>query len=237
MSEAASQAPGLDPPELARLAGGLVHELKNPLSTLSLQLGLLREEWAESDSPKAKRAVRTLDNLLREVQRLNEILEAFLRFARTDPIQVTDAALNSIVEQVVSFVAPEASARGLEIRTFLDLDLPPVRADVARVNQALLNLLINARQALEDRAAGRISVITRRDGEEAVVEVVDDGPGMDRETLERCFEVYFSTKRNGSGLGLATVRRIMEAHGGRVEIQSALGHGTRAQLRFPLGRG
>ncbi|HEX9794211.1 MAG TPA: ATP-binding protein, partial [Planctomycetota bacterium] len=115
---------------------------------------------------------------------------------------------------------------------FLDLDMPLLQLDAGRVRQALLNLVINARQALGENG-GQITLITRRERGEAILEVVDDGPGMSSETLSRCQEVYYSTKRGGSGLGLAMVRRIVEAHGGRVEIESELGHGTRMRLRFP----
>lgn len=233
MAEQRSNAPPLDPATLAQLAGGLAHELKNPLSTLSLQLALLREQWQESDDPKARRAVKTLDNLVAQVAQLNQILEDFLRYARTDRIELEPAALNAIVEQVIRFAEPEARARRVEVRAFLDLDLPPLPLDANRVRQALLNLIINARQALEPKG-GHISVITRRAGGEALLEVVDDGPGMDPVTLARAFDLYFSTKKGGTGLGLPTVRRLVEAHGGRVEIQSSPGHGTQVRLHFPL---
>lgn len=234
LAEQRSSAPPLDPATLAQLAGGLAHELKNPLSTLSLQLALLREQWQDDPGAKARRAVRILDGLLQQVESLNEILGDFLRFARTDRIELEPASLNQVVQQVAAFAGPEAAACNIGIRSYLDLDLPLLPLDVGRVRQAVLNLLINARQALEHKG-GHVSLITRRDGNEAVMEVVDDGPGMALETLQRAFEPYFSTKKSGSGLGLPTVRRILEAHGGRVEVESAPGHGTRVRLRFPIG--
>lgn len=238
MQEEASPVPPLDPEALARLAGGLAHELKNPLSTLSLQLGLLREEWLEDDDPRARRSVRTLESLQEEVGHLNEILEDFLRFARTDRLELEPCSLNALVERVVQFVAPEAQARGVRLETYLDVDLPLLPLDPGRIRQALLNLLVNSRQALDlDGRGGEITVITRREGPEAVLEVVDDGPGMAPEVLERSREIYFSTKRQGSGLGLATVQRIVAAHGGRLEIASTPGHGTRVLLRLPLAAG
>ncbi|KAA3607924.1 MAG: two-component sensor histidine kinase [Planctomycetota bacterium] len=233
MVEEPSQAPALDPRTLSQLAGGLAHELKNPLSTLGLHLALLREQWQDEDGPKARRTVRTLDTLRTEVLRLNEILEDFLRFARTDQIDLQTASLNEIVERVISFVAPEAHARQIEVRSFLDLDLPPMRLDAGGIRQALLNLVINARQALEEKG-GLITVITRRDGDHVLLEVVDDGPGMDPQQVESCLQVYYSTKKEGSGLGLPTVRRITEAHGGSLEIESTSGAGTRIGMRLPM---
>ena len=227
----------LDPQTLSRLAGGLAHELKNPLSTIGLHLDLLTETWLDEDDPRARRTIKTLEILRQEVGRLDDILHDFLAFARTDRIELADLDLNEEVERVVEFVSPEAQARGVQIRTFLDYDLPALPLDSGRLRQALLNLLINARQALEG-SGGQVTVITRREGDDAVLEVVDDGPGMDAETLSRCFDVYFSSKKGGSGLGLPTVRRIAEAHGGSMELESSPRHGTRAVMRLPLdGRG
>jgi signal transduction histidine kinase len=231
-----SSTAAVDPQTLARLAGGLAHELKNPLSTIGLHLALLREDWQEEDGQKARRTVKTVDTLKHEVERLNGILEDFLRFARTDSLETRLGSLNQVVEQVQGFAAPEAERLGISLQTYLDLEMPEILLDSGRLRQALLNLVINARQALEERGAGTIALITRREGGQAVVEVVDDGPGMDEQTLERCFEVYFSTKSSGSGLGMATVRRIVEAHGGKLYLQSAPGKGTRVMLRLPLQR-
>lgn len=226
-------APPVDTHTLARLAGGLAHELKNPLSTIGLHLALLEEDWAEEEGAKAHRGRKTIGILKQEIERLNGILEDFLRFARTDSLELVQGDLNAIVEQVVRFANPEAERLGIQLRSILDLELPDLRLDPGRLRQALLNLVLNARQALEARGSGSIILITRRERDGVVVEVVDDGPGMDRETLDRCFEVYFSTKGSGSGLGLATVRRIAEAHGGELDVQSSPGNGTRVVMHLP----
>lgn len=226
----------MDPEWLSRLAGGLAHELKNPLSTLSMHLALLREQWEDEKSALAHRSVRSLNTIEKEVSRLNDILEDFLRFARTGELEREETSLNDLIEQVVAFLRPEAEARGIEIETFLDANLPLLWLDPARIKQVVLNLLINARQAMTERGSGRITVITRPDSAEGygeILEIVDDGPGMTPETLERAFDAYYSTKKGGSGLGLALVRRVVEAHGGQVEIQSTPGHGTRVMLRLP----
>lgn len=227
-------APAVDPQTLARLAGGLAHELKNPLSTIGLHLALMAEDWQDEEGSKARRTVKTVGILKHEVERLNGILEDFLRFARTDSLETRLGSLNHVVEQVERFAGPEAERLGIHLRSFLDIGMPEILLDSGRLRQALLNLVINSRQAMEERGSGSISLITRRDGPWAVVEVVDDGPGMNEETLARCFEVYFSTKGSGSGLGLATVRRILEAHGGTLDVQSSPGNGTQVALRLPL---
>lgn len=235
----ASRAAAVDPETLARLAGGLAHELKNPLSTIGLHLSLLEEDWRDEEGIKAQRARRTIDTVKKEVQHLSGILEDFLRFARTDTLDRQPYSLNQILEEVARFATPECRHLEIDVATILDLNLPTLSLDAGRLRQALLNLVLNARQALEQQqqggpSGGHINLISRQEQDMAVVEVMDDGPGMAADTLARCFEVYHSTKAGGSGLGLAIVKRIMEAHGGRVEIDTAPGRGTRVSLYFPL---
>ena len=222
-------APTLDPATLSRVAGGLVHELKNPLSTLGLHLALLEEDWRKDEGTRARCSLQVLGRLRAEVGRLNDILEDFLRYARTDTLELAPTDLNAMVEQVARFVEPELRARKIGLQLLADQGLPPALADATRLRQALLNLVINARQAIEERG-GQITLITRREGDGLAIEVLDDGPGMSAEVLARCSEPWFSTKSGGSGLGLPTVRRLMEAHGGGLDLQSAPGRGTRAVL-------
>ncbi len=234
MSNNANDGTTLDSQALARLAGGLVHELKNPLSTLGLHLDLLREQWDAEDDPRARRTLRTLDLLKKEIGRLDSILEDFLRFTSTDALECRLTDLNELVEHVASFVRPECLAREVRIETFPDLSISAIFMDDERIRQALLNLLINSRQALEEQGGGTISVSTRLAQDEVRIEVVDDGPGMDPDTLARCFEVYFTRKKGGTGLGLPTVQRVAQAHGGNFSLESSPGHGTRAVLHLPL---
>ncbi len=225
-------APPLDPETLSRVAGGLVHELKNPLSTLGLHLSLLQEEWRKDDGPRARRSLQVLGRLRAEVERLNEILEDFLRYARTDTLDLKPTDLNAVLEHVARFVEPELRARKIALRVYPEIGLPLARADGDRLRQVILNLVINARQAMEERG-GHLTLITRQELEWLRMEVLDDGPGMSPEILAHCFEPWFSTKAGGSGLGLPTVRRLLEAHGGRFELESAPGRGTRAVLFLP----
>jgi two-component system sensor histidine kinase HydH len=230
-----SKAPALDSQTLARLAGGLAHELKNPLSTIGLHLTLLKEDWTSEEDVKSRRAVKTLNTLTSEVERLNNILEDFLRFARTDTLEYALEDINSLIELVLVFARPETERVGVQIHSYLDLNLPKVWLDARRIQQVVLNLLINSRQAIEvDREGGNISLISRQEGAFVVIEIVDDGPGMEPDTLSQCFDVYFSTKAKGSGLGLATVRRIVEAHGGELAVESSIGKGTKVQIRIPI---
>src|SRR5207237_8995216 len=126
-------------------AGGLAHEIRNPLSTLSLNLDLLAEEFPNPESPREQRIVRKIERLRRESQRLQDILENFLRFARVQELRLEAADLNLIVEELRDFFEPQAMAQGIIIRTQFDTDLPKMSLDVELFRQALLNLFINAR--------------------------------------------------------------------------------------------
>jgi signal transduction histidine kinase len=218
---------------LGTLAGGLAHEVKNPLSTLLINLGLLREDLAAAAPPEAQgRILKRIGVLEREVKRLDELVQSFLRLARGFDLRPEPTDLNALLREIVEFVEPEARRERISLRCSF-APLPPLRADPSLLRQAVLNLLVNARQAM--REGGELLLRTFADGPSAVVEVTDTGTGMAPEVLARCFDAYFSTKKGGTGLGLPTARRIVEEHGGTIEVWSELGRGTRFTLRIPLG--
>lgn len=211
--------------EIAALAGGLAHEVRNPLSSISLNLGLLAEEVEKSQTSSEHRMLQKIRVVQRECQRLESILDEFLKFAWLGEIDPVECDLNQAVRDFIEFYQPECAAASIEISPHLDPDLPPVRLDQALFRQALLNLALNARQAMP--AGGLLELQTRsRDGR-VELDLIDNGCGMDDSTRARIFDIFFSTKPGGSGLGLPTVRRIVEAHGGRIAVDSARGRGTR----------
>ncbi len=223
---------------LGTLAGGLAHEVRNPLSTMRVNLQLLREDL-EKQAPKSSaagaRAARRVDALEQAVTRLEDIVNDFLRLARGFDLHPEIGDLNTLVEDVVAFVEPENKKSGIDIRTAFDKSLPPVPADKKYVQQALLNLLLNARQAIEGSGrGGEIFVTTKKRDALAVVTVTDTGPGIPADALPRIFDPYFSTKKGGTGLGLPTAKRIVEEHGGRLTVSSEPGKGTSFVLTLPL---
>jgi signal transduction histidine kinase len=218
--------------ELAELAGGFIHEIKNHISTLGLNLQLLAEDFQQAETPRERKVCDRILRLQGECQRLTELSNDFLRFARLRELQRTPASLLEVVGDMVDFFAPTARAAGIEVKTYLPTDLPLVPLDVDLFKQALLNLLLNAEQAMT--AGGELIVQARFAEPDWVrVDVIDSGAGMSEETTAKCFKPFHTTKPGGSGLGLPTTRRIVEMHGGRIEVQSEPGKGTQFTLWLP----
>jgi len=220
--------------ELATLAGGLAHEIRNPLSTIGMNLELLAEELENDDSQRARRMMRRIGNLQGECRNLEEILNAFLQFARAGELHLAEGNLNTIVSDYVDFLEPQANSMEVELRPHLDSDLPVVMLDRSLMRQALVNLCRNAIEAMPD--GGSIDLLTRTRGNEVVLEVIDTGKGMDEKTRSQMFQAFFSTRSGGSGLGLPTVRKIVEAHHGRISCESEVGKGTRFTITLPAKR-
>jgi signal transduction histidine kinase len=220
--------------DLAELAGGFIHELKNHLSTLGLNLQLLAEDFANPENQRERRALTRVHRLQGECQRLVDVAHDFLRFARVRDLQLVATDLGKIVEEMVDFFGPTARAASIEIKPFIPADLPMVLMDRDLFKQALLNLMLNAEQAMP--TGGELTLQARRDASTTRVclTLIDTGKGMSPEVLGRIFEPFFSTKQGGSGLGLPTTKRIIEAHGGSLMVQSEVGRGTQFSLFLPI---
>lgn len=217
--------------EIATLAGGLAHEIRNPLSTMSLNLELLIEEVQDSENPRDQRMLRKLQKVQQEAEQLNELLNDFLQFARVGEQDLIPADLNSLVRDFVEFYRPTAQEYCIEFSLHLESNLPPVKLDESLIRQVLLNLAQNARQAMPD--GGHLELQTFvRDGQ-VHLEFIDTGEGMAEATRSKIFQVFFSTKSDGSGLGLPTVRKIIEAHAGTISCESESGRGTRFLISLP----
>jgi signal transduction histidine kinase len=218
--------------EISQLAGGLAHEIRNPLSTLSLNLDLLAEDFQEAETTRDRRVKQRVDRLKREVQRLHDILENFLRFARLQELRSAPTDLNTLVEELCDFYEPQASVQGIVVRTHFAPGLPSLPLDAALFKQAVLNLMLNAEHAMPK--GGELILTTRREGASLVLDVTDTGVGMSEDVRSRIFNPFFSTRSGGSGLGLPTARKIVESHGGSIEVQSVPGKGSRFSIRLPL---
>ncbi len=217
--------------EIARLAGGLAHEIKNPLSTIRLNMELLEEDLEEVDSPQGRRAQRKIQVVQRECRRLEELLNNFLSFTKAHRLDMEPSDVNREIREVIEFFRPKATESNIEIVEYLASDLPTVLLDRRSFHRALLNLVINAQQAMPD--GGQLVLRTRPGGDEVAIDLIDTGCGIDEKTMQHLYDAFFSTKGGGSGLGLAMTRKIIQAHGGRITVQSEPNCGTQFTIMLP----
>jgi two-component system sensor histidine kinase HydH len=215
------------------LAAGLAHEIRNPLNVLSMNLQMLEEEMVErTPSGTAVDARVYLTALQGEIRRLSTLVNNFLSYARPHQPRFESKDLNAILRDLATFLRPEFENRKLTLQLDLSAYLPPVDLDEALIRQAMLNLLINATQVLKE--GGTVKVTSRVGPQgEAIVTVEDDGPGIPPADRERIFEVFFSSRGGGTGLGLPIAARIMQAHGGSIAVESEIGKGARFILTLP----
>ncbi|HVA49281.1 MAG TPA: ATP-binding protein [Pirellulales bacterium] len=218
--------------EIARLVGGLAHEIKNPLSTIRLNMELLAEDFQADDSPRTRRALAKILIVQQECQRLQDVLDDFLNFAKVRELKLEPTDLNELVRQILEFYQPKAVESNIELSPHFRSDLPSVLVDRESLRGALFNLLLNAQQAMPD--GGQLWVLTEETARGVALHLIDTGCGMDEKTKARIFEAFYSTKPGGSGLGLPTARKIIEAHGGHIFVQSTLGKGTRFTIELPV---
>lgn len=222
--------------ELGSLTAGLAHEIKNPLSTIQLNLQLLREDMNPRDLGQTEfsRLVNRLSTVQRETGRLREILDDFLRYAGRVELEKRPVDVQQMFEELVDFFAPQAQLQRVQLRVRPVPDGPlVVPLDDRLIKQAILNLMINALQAMPEQG-GEIILSARRDGNRAVLEVTDTGVGIPPDALQQIFDAYYSTKKGGTGLGLAITKRVAEEHGGKVIARSEVGKGSVFAIEVPL---
>jgi len=218
--------------ELGTLTGGLAHEIKNPLSTVGLNLQLLQED-IDPGNPAYRRIVSRLETVQRETSRLREILDDFLRYAGKIELDRKPADLNAMLEQLVDFFAPQAQLQRVQLRVKRAPDPVVAPVDEKLVKQAVLNLMLNAMQAM-DGNGGELILAAGRSPGEATIDVIDTGPGIAPDALDKIFQAYYSTKKSGTGLGLAMSRRIADEHGGTITVRSEPGKGSDFTIHLPL---
>jgi signal transduction histidine kinase len=221
--------------ELAEMAGSFIHEIKNHLSTLGLNLQLLAEDFEEPQSPRERRARDRVQRLQTECQRLVDVSNDFLRFARVQDLDRAPVDLARVIDDMLDFFGPTARAANIDIKRYLPVDLPPLSLDREMFKQALLNLMLNAGQAMPQ--GGELTIQAARAGDEVSLSLIDTGQGMPPDVVARVFQPFFSTRQAGTGLGLPTTRKIIEAHGGRIDVQREPGKGTKFSIYLPVQDG
>ena len=212
---------------LSQITGGLAHEIRNPLSTLKVNLQLLEEDIKESSNPEDDRVRRTLLRIKRmqdEVNRLRDILDDFMQFVSHHQLELTPCDINHQIEQLIEFYEPQAAAS--RIRVLKQYCPSPLVCliDIGLFKQALLNLLINSQQAMP--CGGDLMIRTSPCDNCAKIEITDTGVGIPQEHLDKIFLAYFSAKKGGTGLGLAMTKRIVTELSGEITVHSEQGKGT-----------
>jgi len=228
--------------ELSRLTGGLAHEIKNPLSTIKINLKLAAEDLGDlcaapdkpaqsKDEQRVGRALRKIAIVQKESDRLERILDGLLRYVDRTPAQLAEADINEVVSDMVDFYSPQARSHSITMRHSLR-DGPLVcRIDAVMLKQAILNFFINASNAMN--GGGELIVQTERQEDEAVIQISDTGCGIAPEKVALVFDACCSSRPQGTGLGLPIARKIIEAHGGKITVNSELGKGTSFTIRLP----
>jgi signal transduction histidine kinase len=232
---------------LGRLMAGVAHEVKNPLNAMTIHLELLKQKLqrqavavgapvgignGDNGSLPPPDLTKHADVISKEIRRLDEVLNGFLKFARPDELKLQPVRLATLISEIATSVAPEAVQRHVVLKTECPETLPEINADPGMLSQALLNLALNACQAMPN--GGTLKLACRAtSGRRVEIDVEDTGVGIPPENLKRIFDLYFTTKERGSGIGLSMVYRIVQLHDGEVEVQSTPGRGTRFRLVFP----
>jgi signal transduction histidine kinase len=214
---------------LGELAAGLAHEIRNPLAGIA---GVV--EIIGRDLPKESPARAVLKDVRSEVLHINRIVSELLELARPKPPEFRKADLNATAEHAVMFAKEQASSRGVDIELTRDPDGIEIEHDAGQIHQVLLNLLLNGVQACDQ--GGKVVLQVAHNDDSAHLTVVDTGKGIPPEILANIFRPFFTTKGNGTGLGLSLARRMVEGHGGRLEVSSWVGKGSRFTVLLPKER-
>lgn len=220
---------------LHTLSAGVAHELRNPLSAIDLNLHLLEEELKEQGG-FADRGARYLKVLNAECRRLSTVLDNFMKFARPGSVGLHEVEVRPLIEHIVALMQFEAEEREIRIEPEVEESLPSVAGDETAISQVLVNVLVNAFQAMPNGGLCRITAAAHQsEGKRwVVIGVTDTGVGIRKEDLPRLFEPFYTTKSGGTGLGLAIAYRIMQDHGGEIQVSSHPGKGTTVSMMFPV---
>jgi len=217
---------------LGHLAAGVAHEIRNPLNAMGMGLQRLKREFLPTDELKREEYVSFLELILKEIRRVNEIIEQFLTLSRPSQLSLRESSLQDLLKSLVTLFEGEASSLGITLHPEIPSDLPLIRVDPEKLTQAFINIIKNGMQAMEQGGTLRIETKLLKDHVEVMIS--DSGSGIPPDQMEKIFNYYYTTKEKGVGLGLPIAYRIIEAHRGQLKIESHLGSGTRVTAVLPV---
>ncbi len=218
--------------ELAELAGSLAHEIKNPLSVIRLNMELLEEDLEAIESPEVRQVLKKVATCKKQCTRLETLLKDFLRFTKLSRLELKAGDLNRVVLSIAEFFEPQAKKQNITITRYLDPELPVIQMESQTLQAAIINLFKNAFEAMPE--GGQLVLRSRLVRGGVALDLIDTGTGMDADALLNMFKYFYTNKDGGSGLGLPTAKKIIEAHGGRINVQSEVGRGSQFTLEFPV---
>lgn len=211
---------------IGSLSAGVAHEIRNPLSSIKGLATYFRDLFPEGSDSRD-----TANVIIKEVDRINRVIRDLLEFSRSSELSKSETDLSSLIEHIMRLMAMDALARGIEISSDISPDLK-VSLDIDRISQVLINLLRNGVESMEKN--GRLTIkASASEKNDLYLEIADTGKGIPQNDIARIFDPYFTTKKDGTGLGLAVAQKIIEAHGGNIKVRSALGSGTTFSIEIP----
>jgi signal transduction histidine kinase len=217
---------------LGHLAAGVAHEIRNPLNAMGMGLQRLKREFLPRDESKKEEYISFMELILKEIRRVNQIIEQFLTLSRPFQLSLRKSSLQDLLKNLISLLQEEASSLGIILQAVIPTELPLITMDPETLTQAFINIMKNGMQAMGQGGTLRIEAKSLKDGVEVMIS--DSGSGIPPEQMEKIFNYYYTTKEKGVGLGLPIAHRIIEAHGGQLRIESQVGSGTKVTVRLPV---
>ena len=217
---------------LGHLAAGVAHEIRNPLNAIGMGLQRLKREFLPPDEAKREEYLSFTELILKEIRRVNDIIEQFLTLSRPFQLNRKESSLQDLLRHLVTLFQEEASSLGIRLQAELPSDLPLLTVDLEKLTQAFINIMKNGMQAMEKGGTLRVEAKSLKDRVE--VTISDSGSGIPPEQMEKIFNYYYTTKEKGVGLGLPIAHRIIEAHGGQLNMESRVGSGTKVTVTLPI---
>ena len=213
---------------LSRISGGVAHEVKNPLNAILLHVEVARAKLAQGDTEVAQQ----MEIVSREILRLDRVVKTFLDFTRPVELNVSNVPLQELVAEIVELARPQAESSNIRVSVHQNEDHGDLRVDRDLLKQAFLNIVVNAIEAMPE--GGELNFESSANSEMAEIRISDTGPGIDPSLREKIFRLYFTTKKEGSGIGLAMTFRIIQLHDGTIDFTSEPGKGTTFSIRLPM---
>lgn len=217
---------------IGEMSAKVAHEIRNPLSSISLNTELLYDEISNYNGGKNSEVENLIQSILNEVDSLTEISDEYLRFARFPKLEIKPASVNNVLIELTKFFNKEMAQRGISLKENYASDLPQILLDTNQIKQAFLNILKNSFESMPE--GGKLSISTRLKDENVEVNITDTGSGINRSDIRKVFDPFYSTKTKGTGLGLALAMKTVEGHGGDIICKSTVDKGTTMTVSFPV---